>query len=173
MCRAGFGPAKALSAGDGLNSGADVATRVDADADHPIVLFDGVCNLCNGFVQFVIERDPDAQFRFGALQSEAGQAHLGQFDLATSDFETFVLIRGEEYATKSTAALLVCWELGLPWSLLYAAIAVPKPLRDLVYDLVASTRYDLWGRRDQCMRPTPEIEDRFLAGTDPVVGQDE
>jgi len=139
------------------------------DAEHPILLFDGVCNLCNRLLQFVIERDPDGYFRFGSLQSAAGQAQLERFDLPTEDFDTFVRIDGDEYSTKSTAGLLVCRDLGFPWSLLYAFVVVPKPLRDLLYDLVANTRYDLWGRRDRCMRPTPEMEERFLDGSEPLV----
>lgn len=133
-----------------------------APTDRPVLLFDGVCNLCNGLVQWVIERDPEGQFRFAALQSDAGLALLERHDLPTDDVDTFVLVDGDDYYTKSTAALRVLAGLGLPYSLLYPSIAVPRVVRDRVYDFVAEHRYGWFGRRDSCMRPTPERADRFI-----------
>ncbi len=130
--------------------------------DRPVLLFDGVCNLCNGLVQWVIERDPEGEFRFAALQSDAGQTLLERHDLPTDDYDTFVMVAGDEYYTKSTAALRVLKGLGLPYSLLYPFVVVPRVVRDRVYDLVAEHRYGWFGRRDSCMRPTPERESRFL-----------
>lgn len=142
-------------------------TAVDADAiprDRPIVLFDGVCNLCNGGVQWLIDHDPDGQFRFAPLQSGAAQALLADVGFEDYDFDTFVLVDGDDYYTKSGAALEIARRLDRPWSLLALGRAVPRPLRDAVYDLVATYRYVVFGKRSQCMRPTPEIRDRFVAG---------
>jgi predicted DCC family thiol-disulfide oxidoreductase YuxK len=136
----------------------------DVPRDRPILLFDGVCNLCSGLVRFVIERDPDARFRFAALQSPAGRALLAKFGFDSDDFDTMVLVDGDDYYTRSTAALRTVAELDGPVSWLAAARFVPRPLRDLGYDLVASTRYTVFGRTDRCMRPAPELEDRFLDG---------
>ena len=136
--------------------------EADVPTDRPVLLFDGVCTLCNGLVQWVIERDPDTEFRFAALQSDAGQALLARHDLPTDDFDTFVMVDGAEYYTKSTAALKVLRRLGMPYALSYPAILVPRLLRDRVYDVVADRRYGWFGRQESCMRPTPERETRFL-----------
>src|ERR1017187_4059456 len=124
----------------------------------PVVLFDGVCNLCNGAVRFILARDPAARFRFASLQSDAARRLLG--DSAPS--ETIVLLEAGKTCTKSTAALRIARGLRLPWPLLYAFIAVPRPLRDLVYDWVARHRYRWFGKRDTCMLPTPELRERFM-----------
>ena len=134
----------------------------EVDEGTPVVLFDGVCNLCNGVVQFLIRHDPDAEFRFAALQSEAGQALLERFDLPTGEFDSFVLVEGGDYATKSTAALRIARRLGFPYSLLYPFVVLPTFLRDRVYDLVADNRYRIFGKKDQCMVPTPDRRARFL-----------
>lgn len=130
--------------------------------EHPVLVFDGVCNLCNGLVQWIIERDPDGRFRFAALQSDAGQRLLEAYDLPTEDFDTVVLLDGENCYTKSTAALETLKELGVPYSLLYPAVVVPRFLRDRVYDFVAEHRYGWFGRRDACMMPDEDLESRFL-----------
>ncbi len=127
-----------------------------------IVLFDGVCNLCNGAVQFIINRDAKNRFSFASLQSEAGQARLRQFGLATDAFDTFVLVEGGKAYTRSTAALRIARRLPGAWPLLYGLVVIPKPLRDWVYGLVARNRYRLFGRQDSCMMPTPELRARFL-----------
>lgn len=127
-----------------------------------ILLFDGVCNLCNGIVQFVIKHDPNAKFKFASLQSEAGQTLLKKFSLKTNDFDTFVLVRGETYFVKSSAVLRVLNELGGVWKLFYAFIILPAPVRDLFYNAIAGSRYKLFGRRENCMLPSPELKQRFL-----------
>ena len=140
----------------------DDANDAGVPTDRPILLFDGVCNLCNGVVQWVIERDPEGQFRFAALQSDAGQRLLEQHGLPTEAFDSFVMVDGDTYYTKSTAALRIARKLGLPYAILYPAIVVPKFVRDRVYDWVAANRYDWFGKRESCMMPTPEREARFL-----------
>lgn len=128
-----------------------------------IVLFDGVCNLCNQLVNFVIKRDKKGKFKFAALQSVSGQDLLRKMGLSTHDFDTFVLLRSDDKVlVKSKAGLTVLKELGAGWSLLYALIIVPTPIRDFVYNRIAITRYRVFGKRDACMIPTPEIEKRFI-----------
>jgi len=127
-----------------------------------IVLFDGVCNLCNGAVQFIIHRDREGHFSFASLQSAVGQAQLRQFGLSTDAFDTFVLVEGGKAYTRSTAALRIARQLTGAWRLLYGLIIVPRPVRDWAYGLVARNRYRLFGRRDSCMIPTPELKAKFL-----------
>jgi predicted DCC family thiol-disulfide oxidoreductase YuxK len=133
-------------------------------APGPVILFDGVCNLCNGAVRFVAERDPGGVFRFASLQSEAGQALLRLHGLRTGDFDSVVLVDDGRVRTKSTAALAIAARLSGPWPALSALRFIPTFLRDPVYDLVARYRYRVFGRSEECMVPTPEMRARFLEG---------
>ncbi|WP_123537750.1 thiol-disulfide oxidoreductase DCC family protein [Halosimplex salinum] len=130
--------------------------------DKPILLFDGVCNLCNGSIQFVVDHDPEGTFRFAPLQSEAAEQLLDDVGFDDYDFDTFVLIDGGDYYTKSEAALRVASGLESPWSLAGVLRVIPRPLRDAVYDTVGRHRYAIFGKKAQCMIPTPEIRDRFV-----------
>jgi len=132
------------------------------ETGNKIILFDGVCNLCNGLVQFVIKRDKDAIFTFGSLQSEEGQTLLKEYDLPTDDFDSFVYLRDQKIHRKSTGALYVRKDLGGVWSLLFAFIIIPAPIRDFLYGLIAKNRYSVFGRREACMLPTPDLQKRFL-----------
>ncbi|MFB6183572.1 MAG: thiol-disulfide oxidoreductase DCC family protein [Haloarculaceae archaeon] len=134
-----------------------------AREDHPVLLFDGVCNLCNGTVQFVIEHDPEGIFRFAPLQSDVAGDLLAERGRPREYAESFVLVDGDDWYTKSDAALRVVRRLGVPWSLLSAFLVVPRPLRDAVYDFVAEHRYEWFGKRESCMVPTDDVTDRFLA----------
>ena len=125
-------------------------------------MFDGVCNLCNNTVQFILKRDKKKQFRFGSLQGNAGQQLLQQFNLPTVDFNSFVLAEGDRFYTRSTAVLRMLKRLGGGWSLLYGFIIVPKFIRDGIYNWVARNRYKWYGKRDECMIQTPELRTRFL-----------
>jgi predicted DCC family thiol-disulfide oxidoreductase YuxK len=126
--------------------------------DERIILFDGVCNLCNGFVQFVLERDGAGRFRFASLQSEAARRVLKGEPPA----ETIVLLeRGRTYL-KSAAALRIARGLRFPWPILYAFVVIPRPLRDVIYDWVARHRYAWFGKRESCMLPSPQMRGRFL-----------
>jgi predicted DCC family thiol-disulfide oxidoreductase YuxK len=129
---------------------------------HAVVLFDGVCNLCNRTVQFIIARDPAAHFRFAALESEAARRLLGETQVGNTLPDSVVLIEDGRVYTRSTAALRIVRRLVFPWPLIYALMVVPRPLRDMVYDLIARHRYWWFGKRDACMVPTPEIRARFL-----------
>ena len=133
-----------------------------SDKESRILLFDGVCNLCNSIVQFTIRRDPEGKFKFASLQSESGQELLKKFGLPTDDFDSFVFIKGDKYFLKSSAGLHVLKELGGVWKLFYVFIIIPQPLRDIIYSMIAKTRYRVFGRRETCMVPTEEIRGRFL-----------
>eukprot|EP01097_Dermamoeba_algensis_P007990 TRINITY_DN5175_c0_g1_i1.p1 TRINITY_DN5175_c0_g1~~TRINITY_DN5175_c0_g1_i1.p1 ORF type:complete len:163 (+),score=30.87 TRINITY_DN5175_c0_g1_i1:92-580(+) len=126
-----------------------------------IILFDGVCCLCNNFVNFVIDNDPKKVFLFAPLQSQLGGVLLTQFSLP-HDLSTVVLIKDECSYTKSSAALSVLSSLRMPYPLLYGFIIVPKFIRDFVYDLVAKSRYSVFGKEEVCRRPTRELQQRFL-----------
>ncbi len=127
-----------------------------------VILFDGVCNLCNGFVQFVIARDPTGRFRFAALQSDAARRLLGRRDTPQEWPDSIVLVEDGGVFTRSTAALRVARGLRFPWPLAYAFVGVPRALRDWVYEIVARNRYRWFGRRDACMLQTPELRARFI-----------
>ena len=129
-----------------------------AEEDRPVILFDGVCNLCTGSVQFVIERDSRRQFRFASLQSAAAERLLGSRD----QLESMVLVAGGKVYRKSTAALLIARRLDGLWPLLAAFLVIPKFLRDAVYDWIGSRRYRMFGKRDVCWTPKPELAERFL-----------
>ena len=126
------------------------------------ILFDGVCNMCNGLVQFIIKRDPKACFSFAALQSDSGRALLTLYGIPVTQTDTFVYICEKKSYIKSTAALKVLKDLGGAWKFIYILIIIPAPIRDFVYNLLARSRYKLFGKRDSCMMPTPDIKSRFL-----------
>ncbi|WP_230499889.1 thiol-disulfide oxidoreductase DCC family protein [Sutcliffiella rhizosphaerae] len=129
---------------------------------HPILLFDGVCNLCNTAVSFIIKRDPNAVFKFTSLQSDEGQKLLQKHGLSTESFDSFYYVHGDEMYSKSTAALKVVRKLDAPWKFLYPLIFLPKPIRDIIYSFIAKNRYKWFGKKDQCMLPSPDIKKRFL-----------
>jgi predicted DCC family thiol-disulfide oxidoreductase YuxK len=135
---------------------------VDNLGPGPILLFDGVCNFCSGTVSFVIRRDPRAQFRFAALQSDAGRTLLEHHGLSQNEFDTAVVVRDGRAYTKSDAALEVVRHLRTPWSWLFVLRIVPKPIRNFIYDRVAKHRYSLFGRKDECLIPSPDVRQRFL-----------
>ena len=126
-----------------------------------IVLFDGVCNFCNGAVNFIIRHDADKKFKFTPLQSEAGQELRTKFNIG-EDVDSIILIEDDQAYMHSTAGLRVARGLGGIWSLCYAFIIVPAFIRDWAYKLFAKYRYRLFGRQDACMLPTPDVRERFL-----------
>jgi predicted DCC family thiol-disulfide oxidoreductase YuxK len=131
--------------------------------DHPVLLFDGVCNLCNAAVRFIVRRDPRGRFRFASLQSDVAVRLLRIHGVMIENMpDSMVLIDEHRIFTRSAAALRIVRRLQLPWRVLYALIIIPRPLRDWAYDFIARRRYRWFGRRDQCMMPSPEIQSRFL-----------
>lgn len=130
--------------------------------NKPIIFFDGVCNLCNSSVQFVIKRDRKKKFMFASLQGKKGQEVLKQFGLQANDLNSFILVDGDKAYTRSTGVLKVLKELGGGWKLLYGFIIVPPFIRDTVYKWIAKNRYKWYGKKEECMIPTPELKSRFL-----------
>jgi predicted DCC family thiol-disulfide oxidoreductase YuxK len=128
----------------------------------PVILFDGVCNLCNGAVTWVIERDKRAHFHFASLQSGAASSALAAVNAPAIMPDSIVLLDADGVHVRSEAALRIAAELGFPWSLLSIARIVPRVIRDAVYDYIARNRYRWFGRRDVCMLPAPGVADRFL-----------
>lgn len=131
------------------------------DPVSPVILFDGVCNLCNGSVLFIIKRDPQAKFRFASLQSDFGQQQLHKFNRSVT-LESVLLIEADKLYDKSTAALKIASKLCGLWPLLSIFRVVPKSWRDGIYTWIARNRYRWFGKRESCMIPTPEFKSRFI-----------
>lgn len=128
--------------------------------NSPLLLFDGVCNLCNASVQWIIRRDKKALFRFASLQSE----YAGQLPALKGKTmpDSLVLLDRDRVYVKSSAALRIARLLGFPWNLLTAGCVLPVFLRDAIYDWVARNRYRWFGKSEACMIPTPELKSRFM-----------
>ena len=131
-------------------------------SNNPIILFDGVCNLCNGAVQYVIKHDEKGIFKFASLQGEHGQQLLKQYNLPAAELNSFVLVKDGKAFTKSTAALLVAKQLNGVVKSLYIFRFIPAFVRDAIYNFTARNRYRWFGRKDSCMIPSPELKARFL-----------
>lgn len=129
---------------------------------HPVILFDGVCNLCNGSVLFIIKRDPKSKFYFAALQSDVGSSQLKKFGLPPAELNSVLLIKAGKLYQKSNAALEIAKHLSGLWPALYILKIVPSFLRDGVYSWIARNRYHWFGKKEACMIPTPELKSRFL-----------
>ncbi|TKH44184.1 thiol-disulfide oxidoreductase DCC family protein [Paenibacillus sp. FSL R10-2782] len=142
----------------------DDAYQNPSQQDYLIVLVDGVCHFCQGAARFIIKRDPKGTFHFGSLQSEQGQKLLRAGGLSTDKLDTFVLIEGGMYYTRSTAALRIARRLRFPYPLAYVFILVPRFIRNAVYSWVARNRYRWFGKdeEDQCQIPPPEMRQRFF-----------
>lgn len=126
-----------------------------------IILFDGECNFCDASVQFILTRDTKAAFQFASLQSEVGQGLLKKYQVPV-DIDSLVLLEGERYYLKSTAALRIARQLAGLWKLMFGIILVPRHLRDAVYIYFAKNRYRWFGKKEACMLPTVEQRSRFL-----------
>ncbi len=131
-------------------------------ASRPLIVFDGVCNLCNASVDFVLKRDPRAEFLFASNQSEAGRRLLAEHGIESSEVQSVYLIEGDRLSDRSTAALRIARRLRFPWNLLFGLIVIPRPIRDAVYGLIARNRYRWFGKKETCRLPTPEERARFL-----------
>ncbi len=127
-----------------------------------IVLFDGVCNLCNGAVTFIIRRDKNDLFRYASLQSDVGMELARKHNIDTDETDSIILIGNHKSYTKSTAILRIARHLSGGYPLLYGFMALPKFIRDRMYDIIADNRYKWFGKRDSCMIPNPELKAKFL-----------
>jgi predicted DCC family thiol-disulfide oxidoreductase YuxK len=128
---------------------------------QPIIFFDGVCNLCNASVQFVIEHDKKDHFHFTALQGDYAKEILPKFNADPKQLSSILLLEDDKLYTKSSAALRVAKKLDGLIPLLYVFLIVPKFIRDWFYDIIAKNRYRWWGKEESCWVPTPELKSKF------------
>ncbi len=131
-------------------------------ATRKIVLFDGVCNLCNSSVQFLLKRDKKGVFKYASLQSEIGNDLASKYGVAASKLESMVFIDGGKAYTESDAVLNMTKYLGFPWNMAYGFIIIPKFIRNPIYKWIAKNRYKWFGKQESCMLPSEDISDRFL-----------
>jgi predicted DCC family thiol-disulfide oxidoreductase YuxK len=132
-----------------------------SEQEKPTLLFDGVCNLCNGTVQFVIERDPKANVQFASLQSDFATDKFVELNIPNDYLDSIVLLEEGKVYYKSTAALRLSRHLNGLWPMLYGFIIIPRAIRDYVYDWIARNRYRWFGKQETCWIPTPELRGRF------------
>lgn len=130
--------------------------------EYKIILFDGVCNLCNGAVTYIIKRDKKNVFKFAALQSEIGKELVSKFKIDTSKVDSIILIDGEKHYEKSSAALHIAKHLSGAYPLLFGFIIMSEFIRDSFYDYIAKNRYKWFGKKESCMIPTLELKSKFL-----------
>ncbi|MCZ4222066.1 thiol-disulfide oxidoreductase DCC family protein [Pedobacter rhodius] len=130
-------------------------------AHNPIIFFDGVCNLCNTSVQFVIKHDKANLFSFSALQGNYAKKVLPGFNVDFDKINSILLIENNKLYTKSSAALRVAKKLNGLLPILYVFILVPKFIRDWIYDIIAKNRYKWWGKQESCWVPTPDLKSKF------------
>ena len=130
--------------------------------NQPVILFDGICNFCNAIVNFIISQDKKNIFLFAALQSDAGKKLLEQYKIDWKASDSFVVIENDKVYLKSNAALKLYNKLPWYWKWSQLFWIVPKFIRDWVYDVIAKNRYKWFGKKEECMVPTPELKERFL-----------
>jgi predicted DCC family thiol-disulfide oxidoreductase YuxK len=127
-----------------------------------IILFDGVCNFCNYWVNFILKRDKNNRFKFSALQSESGKKLLNKFNLPENDFDSFILIAGDKIFKKSTAAFIVASQLSGISKIILPFKIFPNSLTDFIYDLIAKNRYKIFGKKNKCRIPTEQEKGKFI-----------
>jgi predicted DCC family thiol-disulfide oxidoreductase YuxK len=137
----------------------DPLTEIPA---HNLVLFDGVCNLCNGAVQFIIKRDPKKKFRFASLQSEIARQHIMALSPTEPELYSIILIKKGRAYDRSAAVLEIARDLSGLWRALYVFKIIPAFLRDAVYGWIARNRYRFFGKKDECMIPSADLKARFV-----------
>lgn len=136
---------------------------IDIPSHKKLILFDGVCNLCNSSVQYVIKHDKKNMFMFTALQSEAGQQIIKEYKIDTNKTDSILLYTPEQgVVSKSTAALKIAYHLGFPQNLMTVFFIIPPFIRNWVYDYIAKNRYKWYGKKESCWIPTPELKSKFL-----------
>lgn len=132
------------------------------DMEHPIVFFDGVCNLCNGAVQFIIARDRKNVFHFASLQSDMAKEKLKPIGVEPEHILSIVLLSEGKAYQQSSAVCRIARKLSWPWPLFYALILIPPFIRDAIYRFIAHNRYRWFGKRESCWLPSPELKDKFI-----------
>lgn len=133
------------------------------DSEKKIILFDGVCNLCNSTVDFIIRHDKKHEFYFASLQSELGQEVIKKYNLGLQEMDSVLLLYKNNLQRKSSAALQIALQLGFPMNLLSIFLIVPSFTRDIIYDFIATNRYRWFGKKETCRIPTPEERSRFIS----------
>jgi predicted DCC family thiol-disulfide oxidoreductase YuxK len=128
----------------------------------PVILFDGICNLCCGWVRFLIRHDKQMKFRFASFQSEAGEKLIKTLGLITGNMETIIYLKENHILRYSSAVLEILKEMGGIWKILTVFKLIPTKIRDRIYQFIACKRYTFFGKRSSCLLPTPEIKKRFL-----------
>jgi len=129
---------------------------------HPVILFDGVCNLCNSSIQRVINNDPNSIFKFAPLQGKTAEQLIKDLEIQLDGSGSIVLIENEKYYIRSTAVLRIARRMQWPWNWCWVLMIFPRGFRDLAYKWVANNRYKWFGKQDFCMMPTEELKNRFL-----------
>jgi predicted DCC family thiol-disulfide oxidoreductase YuxK len=127
-----------------------------------LILFDGVCNLCNGLVRFIIKRDPSGKFKFASLQSDFGRSQLLRFGFRPDLLYSLIVIDNGTAMDRSDAAFHIAERIGSPWKYFSVFKILPKVVRDAIYSMVAGSRYKVFGKRDSCVIPGPDLKDRFV-----------
>jgi predicted DCC family thiol-disulfide oxidoreductase YuxK len=146
-----------------MESTSQISTEtVEQTPASAIILFDGVCNFCNSSINFIIDHDPDNNFKFASLQSATGQRILKEFNRNIHDFDSVILLQDQKIYEKSAAALAITQKLTGYWKYLSVFSILPTSLLDFVYDLIAKNRYKLFGKLAVCRMPTPALKERFL-----------
>lgn len=130
--------------------------------NHQVILFDGVCNLCNGFIQFIIKKDKKNKFKFCSLQSEQGQNIIKQNSKDLKNIDSVLLFTNNQIYNKSTAVLKIAKTLGFPYNIIKIISVIPVKLRDRIYDFIAKNRYRWFGKKTSCWIPTSELKEKFL-----------
>ena len=136
---------------------------IDLPKNKKLILFDGVCNLCNSSIQFIIKNDKKNLFLFSPLQSNIGQEIIKSFNINSAEIDSVLLYSKKDgLSQKSTAALKIAHQLGFPQNLLGVFFIVPRFIRDWIYEYIAKNRYKWFGKRDNCMVPTPDLQSKFI-----------
>lgn len=131
------------------------------DPNKSVIFFDGICNLCNASVQFIIKRDKDDSFRFATVQSKIGQQLIANFSTQNNQESVLLFENGKLYS-ESTAALRISRKLSGIWPMLFILVIIPPPIRNSIYRLIAKNRYRWFGRKERCMIPTGDLAHKFL-----------
>jgi predicted DCC family thiol-disulfide oxidoreductase YuxK len=134
----------------------------NVDINDCVILFDGICKLCNAWRKFIIKYDNLQRFKLCSVQSPEGQSILAHFNMPTDHFDTMMYVESNQYFDKSDAFLNVVNKLGFPWRILYVFKIIPTGIRNWLYDRIALNRYSLFGKYDSCMMPSKENDNRFL-----------
>jgi predicted DCC family thiol-disulfide oxidoreductase YuxK len=135
---------------------------MQVDNGKGIVLFDGVCHLCDGAVRFILKKERAVELKFAPLQSDSGKSLLQKYGYSPNYLDGLILIENNRAHDRSSACLRIAGKLSFPWKLLFPLLIIPKPLRDLIYGIIASVRYRWLGKKETCSLPQGEDQTRFL-----------